>query len=155
MLTVLLSFVTIVSMTGCMTAGPVEHLDDDREIIIRFENLTDHSLYFEFTQTWNVDNFTVDPKSEWNYSILKKTGEQYVFRLLVSSFIVYIDGIQLPEINYDNSWSIKEYVPIYNNFSVTNIKATKNSIDKSIYTFTITEEVIEAWRSVENICSIP
>lgn len=83
--------------------------------------------------------------------MVKKSGEQDVFTLPMRAFEAYVDNIKVAYIDAQNGGNIAIYVPLFDtSFDVTKIEATKEAISKSIYTFTITEETIEAWESIDN-----
>lgn len=146
-LTLLLSLM-ILSLTGCTNKDNYPSiLTEDIEIVIRFENLTDRSLHFEgFQPSWHVSDFTVDPQSEWSTSFIKKEGEQDIFILTTGSFVVYADNIRLAEITGKETDLIS---PAHDScFSAEHYEATGDSVAKSVYTFTITEEVVDAWETL-------
>ena len=70
------------------------------------------------------------------------------------TFEAYVDNIKVAYIDAQNGGNIAIYVPLFDtSFDVTKIEATKETISKSksIYTFTITEETIEAWESINKL----
>lgn len=143
-LTLLLALM-VLSLMGCTNKDNYPSiLTEDIEIVICFENLTNHILHFEgFQPSWHVSDFTVDPQSEWSISFIKKKGEQDIFILTTGSFIVYADNIRLADITGKETDLISPAHHSY--FSTEHYEATRDSVAKSVYTFTITEEVVDAW----------
>ena len=150
----IMAIFTAICLFGCSNEDSYPSiLTEDMEIVIRFDNQTAHNININVNdQSWYVEDFTIDPNSMWEYSLIKKRGEQDVFILPMKAFEAYIDNIKVAYISAQNASKIAKYVPLFDtSFSVAKIDATKDAISKSIYTFTITEETIEAWKSINNL----
>ena len=139
----------IINLAGCANKDNYPSiLTEDIEIVIYFENLTNRSLHFEgFQPSWYVSDFTIDPQSEWSISFIKKEGEQDIFILTTGSFVVYADNIRLAEITGKETDLISPAHHSY--FSAEHYEATRDSVAKSVYTFTIREEVVDAWEALD------
>ena len=145
---------TVIGLVSCSNEDSYPStLTEDMEIVICFENKTEHNIHIKVNDSsWYVENFTIAPNSKWEYSMVKKSGEQDVFTLPMRAFEAYVDNNKVADINTQNGSKIAKYVPLFDtSFSVAKIDATKDAISKSIYTFTITEETIEAWGSINKL----
>lgn len=151
---ILIYMMTVIGLVSCSNEDSYPStLTEDMEIVIRFENKTEHNIHIKVNDSsWYVENFTIVPNSKWEYSMVKKSGEQDVFTLPMRAFEAYVDNNKVADINTQNGSKIAKYVPLFDtSFSVAKIDATKDAISKSIYTFTITEETIEAWGSINKL----
>lgn len=151
---ILIFMISAIGLASCSNEDSYPStLTEDMEIVICFENKTDHNIHIKVNDSsWYVENFTIDPNSKWEYSMVKKSGEQDVFTLPMRAFEAYVDNIKVAYIDAQNGGNIAIYVPLFDtSFDVTKIEATKEAISKSIYTFIITEETIDAWESIDNL----
>ena len=151
---ILIYMMTVIGLVSCSNEDSYPStLTEDMEIVICFENKTDHNIHIKVNDSsWYVENFTIAPNSKWEYSLIKKRGEQDVFILPMKAFKAYVDNNKVADINTQNGSKIAKYVPLFDtSFSVAKIDATKDAISKNIYTFTITEETIEAWESINKL----
>lgn len=151
---ILIYMMTVIGLVSCSNEDSYPStLTEDMEIVICFENKTEHNIHIKVNDSsWYVENFTIAPNSKWEYSMVKKSGEQDVFTLPMRAFEAYVDNNKVADINTQNGSKIAKYVPLFDtSFSVAKIDATKDAISKSIYTFTITEETIEAWGSINKL----
>ncbi len=126
-------------------------LKEDCDIVICFDNQTSHHVYFEVNDpSWHVSNIEIPPKAKWEYTIAMKRGDQDIFILPMRACTIYVDGEMTAYFEARAESMIPTYVPLSDrSFSVERYKATKDSVSKAVFTFTITEATVDAWESAE------
>ncbi len=131
-------------------------LKEDCKIVICFDNQTNHHIYFEVNHpSWHVSNIEIQPMAKWEYTIAMKRGEQNVFILPMRACTIYVDGEMTAYFEAKADSTLPTYVPLSDkSFSVEMYKATKESVRKGVYTFTITETTVEAWKSASSRTSV-
>lgn len=145
----ILSLVAIV-FESCQFQSISTINEEDSEIVICFKNETDHQISAEVNDPdWYVSGFSVEPHSSWGYGFEMKEGQSPFFILSMREITLYLDNGQSFNFNKDDLYQTQDFSPTWpHNYHMTSYKATKNSVARIIYTFVITDETVEAWKTL-------